>query len=238
MILDTLPKRVVAFWFPMRHTFRRAAAVAFVLTAGAGQAQAEIVYLTSGRSLSVKAHRVDGDRIVLALRTGGEVTCDRSLVDKIVPDEVPYPEPVQAVVSAAVEQAPVRGALLQSTPYGEIISAVSEAHGVDPLLVRAVIQVESNYQTRARSRKGAMGLMQLMPATARSYNVRNPFDPRANIEAGIKHLKSLIDRFGQVDLGLAAYNAGEGAVTRFNGIPPYRETRNYVSRILALAGIK
>ncbi len=84
--------------------------------------------------------------------------------------------------------------VLESTPYGEIISAMSEAHGVDPLLVRALIQVESNYQARRRSRKGAMGLMQLMPSTARVYNVRNPFDPRANIEAGIKHLKSLIDQ--------------------------------------------
>jgi soluble lytic murein transglycosylase-like protein len=82
-----------------------------------------------------------------------------------------------------------------------------------------------------------MGLMQLMPSTARVYNVRNPFDPRANIEAGIKHLKSLIDRYG-TELALAAYNAGEGAVAKFNGIPPYRETRNYVSRILSLAGIK
>jgi len=115
---------------------------------------------------------------------------------------------------------------------------MSEAHGVDPLLVRALIQVESNYKAKARSRKGALGLMQLMPSTARVYNVRNPFDPRANIEAGIKHLKSLIARFGGVELGLAAYNAGEGAVTKFNGIPPYRETRNYVSRILSLAGIK
>ena len=73
---------------------------------------------------------------------------------------------------------------------------MSEAHGVDPLLVRALIQVESNYKPQARSRKGAMGLMQLMPSTARVYNVRNPFDPKANIEAGIKHLKSLIDRYG------------------------------------------
>jgi len=222
----------------MRFGFLPAAAAALVLTAGMGQARAEIVFLTSGRSISVKGHRVDGDRIVLSLRAGGEVTCDRSLVEKILPDEVPYPEPVHAVAAPAVEPRPAAGQLLQATPYGEIISAVSEAHGVDPLLVRALIQVESNYQSRARSRKGAMGLMQLMPATARSYNVRNPFDPRANIEAGIKHLKSLIDHFGQVDLGLAAYNAGEGAVTKFNGIPPYRETRNYVSRILALAGIK
>ena len=79
-----------------------------------------------------------------------------------------------------------------------------------------------------------MGLMQLMPSTAREYQVRNPFDPKANIEAGIKHLKTLIDRFG-VELALAAYNAGEGAVLKFNGIPPYRETRNYVSKILSLA---
>jgi soluble lytic murein transglycosylase-like protein len=111
---------------------------------------------------------------------------------------------------------------------------MSQAHGVDPLLVRALIQVESNYKPKARSPKGAMGLMQLMPSTARVYNVRNPFDPNATIEAGIKHLKSLIDRFG-LELALAAYNAGEGAVTKFNGIPPYRETRNYVSRILSLA---
>jgi soluble lytic murein transglycosylase-like protein len=203
----------------------------------AGQAHAEIVFLTSGRSVSVKGHRIEGDRIILTLRTGGEVTCDRSLVDKIVADEVPYPEPVEAQ-PAADQSAGGAGAVLQDTPYGEIISAMSEAHGVDPMLVRALIQVESNYQARARSRKGAMGLMQLMPSTARVYNVRNPFDPKANIEAGIKHLKSLIDRFGRLELGLAAYNAGEGAVTKFKGIPPYRETRNYVSRILALAGIK
>jgi hypothetical protein len=218
--------------------FLRVAAVALIVCGWAAQAQAEIVFLTSGRSVSVKGHRFDGDRIILQLRTGGEVTCERSLIEKIVPDEVPYPEAVTASVTANAEQPPAAGALLQGTPYGEIIAAVSEAHGVDPLLVRALIQVESNYEARARSRKGAMGLMQLMPSTARSYNVRNPFDPRANIEAGIKHLKSLIDRFGRLDLGLAAYNAGEGAVTKFNGVPPYRETRNYVSRILALAGIK
>jgi len=219
----------------MTYRFLKAAAVALVLTAWAGEAHAEIVFLTSGRSLSVKGHRVQGETIILSLRTGGEVTCDRALIDKILPDEVPYPEP--GAVATAGEQAPASGAVLQSTPYGEIISAVSEAHGVDPLLVRALIQVESNYQARAKSRKGAMGLMQLMPSTARVYKVRNPFDPRANIEAGVKHLKALIDRF-DVELGLAAYNAGEGAVTRFKGIPPYRETRNYVSRILSLAGSK
>jgi soluble lytic murein transglycosylase-like protein len=220
----------------MRHRFLGVAAAALVLTGWGAEARAEIIVLTSGRTLSVKSHRFEGSSVILTLRTGGEVTCDKSLIEKVLPDEVPYPEPVLAAQTASAPPEVV-GNLLEATPYGEIISAMSQAHGVDPMLVRALIQVESNYQARARSRKGAMGLMQLMPSTARVYNVRNPFDPRANIEAGIKHLKSLIDRYG-TELALAAYNAGEGAVAKFNGIPPYRETRNYVSRILALAGIK
>ena len=211
---------------------------AVVLAAGtASSASAEIVYLTSGKTLSVKSHRVEGDSMILTLRGGGEVTCERSLIDRIVPDEVPYEDPKD--VEAAAEQAvrAVDPAVLETTPYGDIIAAMSEAHGVDPMLVRALIQVESNYRARARSHKGAMGLMQLMPATAREYQVRNPYDPKANIAAGVKHLKGLIDKWG-VELALAAYNAGEGAVKKFNGIPPYRETRSYVSKILSLAGIQ
>jgi hypothetical protein len=204
-------------------------------------ASAEIVHLTSKRTLSVKSHRIDGDSITLVLRGGGEVTCDRSLIEKIVPDEVPYTEaddekrPVGT--TGVVSQDAIGADLLQSTPFGEVIESVAQAHGVDPLLVRAVIAVESNYRPRAKSPKGAMGLMQLMPATARAYNVRNPYDPKANIAAGVKHLKSLIDKWG-VELALAAYNAGEGAVRKFNGVPPYRETRNYVSKILSMARIR
>jgi soluble lytic murein transglycosylase-like protein len=198
----------------------------------AAPAAGEIIVLSSGRTLSVKGHRVEGDTIVLTLRTGGEVTCDKNIVEKVLPDEVPYPEPAPPVAAVAQE----RTRSLGSTPYGEIIAALSEAHGVDPMLVKALIQVESNYKPQARSPRGAMGLMQLMPSTAREYNVRNPFDPKSNIEAGIKHLKGLIDRFGdRLELALAAYNAGEGAVMKFNGVPPYRETRNYVSKILSLA---
>ena len=212
--------------------------MACVLLATAASARAEIIVLTSGRTINVKSHRAQGETVILTLRTGGEVTCDKSLIEKILADEVPYPEPSAALAQATEpRQAPDQGTLLRSTPYGEIIAAMSEAHGVDPLLVRALIQVESNYKPAARSRKGAMGLMQLMPATLRIYNVRNPFDPKANIEAGVKHLRSLIDRFG-IELALAAYNAGEGAVAKFNDVPPYRETRNYVSRILSLAGGK
>ena len=210
---------------------------ALCLAASATPTSAELVFLTSGRTLSVKGHRIDGDSIVLTLRSGGQVTCDRSLIDRIEADEVPYPDPPVITDRDATDALAQAGALLERTPYGEIIASMSETHGVDPLLVRALIQVESNYKPRARSPRGAMGLMQLMPSTAREYKVRNPFDPRANIEAGIKHLKSLIDRFG-IEVALAAYNAGEGAVRKFNGIPPYRETRNYVSKILSLAGLK
>lgn len=198
-------------------------------------ASADIVVLSSKRTLSVKSHRFDGDSVILTLRSGGEVTCDKSLIEKILPDEVPYEEPKP---QAPEPFQPGESGLLEQTPYGEIIATMSEAHGVNPMLVRALIQVESNYKARARSHKGAMGLMQLMPAVAREHNLRNPYDPRANIAAGVKHLKALIDRWGNVPKALAAYNAGEGAVKKFNGIPPYRETRNYVSKILSLAGLK
>jgi soluble lytic murein transglycosylase-like protein len=117
----------------------------------------------------------------------------------------------------------------------EIDSAIEKAatrHGVDANLVRALIKVESNFNPRAVSRKGAMGLMQLMPGTARDLNVNNPFDPAQNVDAGVRHLKSLMNNFGgDIRLSLAAYNAGAGAVARSNGVPRYAETQNYVKQI-------
>jgi soluble lytic murein transglycosylase-like protein len=202
--------------------------VAFVsLFLFARPAQAELVFFQTGRTLSVKSHRVDGDSLVLTLRNGGEIVCETAIVSRFAPDEVPYPEPEP-------DPAPVVLASAPSVPYGDIIDRLAAEQGVPVKLVRAVIQVESAYNERARSPKGAMGLMQLMPATARQYAVADPYDPATNIEAGIKHLKSLLQRL-PVALALAAYNAGEAAVQRFNGIPPYAETRNYVSRILAIA---
>jgi soluble lytic murein transglycosylase-like protein len=191
------------------------------------QARAELAFFATGRTLSVKAHRVDGNSLVLSLRNGGEMTVEPSMIVRFAPDEVPYPEPVVEAPVVAQPEAP-------AVPYGEIIDKVSREHGVDARLVRAVIQVESAYQERARSRKGAMGLMQLMPETARQYAVADPYDPASNIEAGIKHLKGLIDRLPRLELALAAYNAGEAAVQKFRGIPPFPETRDYVARIMKL----
>jgi len=213
----------------------------FALLALAVPASAEIVFLNSGRTLSVKSHKVDGEFIVLTLRSGSQVTCDKTLIQKIEADEVPYvePETPKTEETAVVGPAQQDRSLLEGSPFAEIIASAAEANGVDPMLVSALIKVESGYRPTARSRRGAMGLMQLMPSTAREYNVRHPFEPKANIEAGIKHLKTLLDRFdGGVALALAAYNAGPGAVEKFNGIPPYRETRNYVARILSLAGLQ
>lgn len=122
----------------------------------------------------------------------------------------------------------------------EIDAAIEKAasrHNVDANLVRALVKVESNFNPNAVSRKGAMGLMQLMPQTARQLNVNNPFNPEENIEAGVRHLKHLLENYGgNVPLSLAAYNAGEGAVARSAGIPRYAETRNYVRRITHLYG--
>lgn len=118
--------------------------------------------------------------------------------------------------------------------YWPIISETSSRHGVDAELVKAVIQVESNYNHRAVSRKGAMGLMQLMPGTASRYGVKEAFDPKENVEGGVRYLRDLLDLFRDTKLALAAYNAGEGAVQRYNGIPNYTETQNYVRKVLAL----
>jgi soluble lytic murein transglycosylase-like protein len=116
--------------------------------------------------------------------------------------------------------------------FDDLVQAAAGRYGVDPDLVHAVIQAESDYDPSCRSGAGAEGLMQLMPGTARALGVSNPLDPADNISGGVKYLRQQLDRFHDVDLALAAYNAGPGAVTRYDGIPPYRETQAYVRRVL------
>jgi soluble lytic murein transglycosylase-like protein len=120
--------------------------------------------------------------------------------------------------------------------YEAEIARCADDHGVDSALVKAVIKAESNFDNRAISRAGAQGLMQLMPETARLRNVDNPFNPGQNIDGGVRHLKYLLSTFGDTKLALAAYNAGENAVRKYNGVPPFAETKNYVSTVLSHYG--
>lgn len=114
----------------------------------------------------------------------------------------------------------------------KLVREAAERHQVDPALVRAVIETESNWNPGAVSRKGALGLMQLIPTTAQRFGVNDVFSPKQNVEAGVSYLKTLLERYnGNLDLALAAYNAGEGAVDRAHGVPSYRETKNYVQRV-------
>ena len=213
------------------------AAACFVLGAGAlSPASAEIVFLKTGRTLNVAAHRVDGETVILSLRSGGEMTMAASMIEKFGPDEVPWIDPRAPKPQPVAVTAPPTAGFAVPAHVDAIITKAAARHDVDVNLVRAVIEVESAYKPKARSHKGAMGLMQLMPGTARDYGVRNAYDPEENIYAGVRHLRSLLDRF-EVRLAVAAYNAGAATVERYGGIPPYKETRDYVKKVLSLAGL-
>jgi len=193
--------------------------------------------------MSVKSCRIDAETATMLLREGGQVTFPSTIIERVDPDEVPYPEPLPPAAPEAPVAAPVVAVVpalvpeevLNARPFADLISTLSATHHVDARLVHAVIEQESGYQARARSAKGARGLMQLMPDTARQYGVRNSYDPKANIEAGIKHLKDLMTRL-DLPTALAAYNAGEGTVKRYGGLPPYPETQTYVRNILRRVG--
>lgn len=207
-------------------------------------AGADIVVFKTGRTMSVQGYKVDGDLARLVLREGGEVSFPASMVARVDPDEVAYPVKTPGSISAGVTPEIEPGAVvtpgvadeaLAARPFADLIATVAADQNVPARLVHAVIEQESNYQARARSPKGAQGLMQLMPATARQYGVRNSYDPQANVTAGVRHLKDLMSRF-ELPLALAAYNAGEATIRRYGGVPPFPETQNYVSRILQKAG--
>jgi soluble lytic murein transglycosylase len=124
---------------------------------------------------------------------------------------------------------------LSPATMAELIRAFAIEHDLDPALIEAVIQIESNFNRKAVSRKGAQGLMQLMPATIWRFSVGDAYDPHENIGAGVRYLRKLVDQFhGDLTLALAAYNAGENAVLRYKGVPPYQETRDYVAKVLGL----
>jgi soluble lytic murein transglycosylase-like protein len=149
--------------------------------------------------------------------------------DSVRSYEVPRSQTIRSTRYAAADR---------SRPFEDLIDEHARQQGVRSDLVRAVMQVESAFNPRARSPKGALGLMQLMPATARQYGVINPFNPAENVRAGVSYLRALLDRYKNDEtLALAAYNAGPNAVDKYGqAVPPYRETRNYVAQITRMAG--
>jgi len=166
------------------------------------------------------------------LRGGGEVRAPKDLVAELLPDEVPY---ARAMAILALEASPAAaGPQLAAGALRALVDRVAARVGLDARLAHAVVRAESNYNPLAVSPKGAMGLMQIMPVIARQYRVADPFDPEANLEAGMRHLRGLLGRLSDTPRALAAYNAGETAVARYRGVPPYRETQTYVRRIMSL----
>jgi len=142
-----------------------------------------------------------------------------------------------ALAATQVESIPEDIPLSGDCDLDWIIYRAGEKQGVDPRFIHAVIKQESRYNPKAVSYVGAQGLMQMMPATAQRFGLKDPFDAKANVEAGTKYLKWLLKRFGgDVSLALAGYNAGEGAVDKYKGVPPYGETQNYVKKIVATYG--
>ncbi len=217
--------------------FTALAGFACVSCLAAPAARAELVVFEDGRVVKAAGYRVLSEQLEISLPGGGSYLVDLDRVERIVDDEVVVDTVVvqdetARVVVADLSYRPDRRPLF-STPYDALIEEESRRANLDSSMVSALIRAESNYQPRAVSRKGARGLMQLMPATARRLEVKKPFDPASNVRGGVRYLRELVDRFGhRPELVLAAYNAGEGAVETYGGVPPYRETVSYVNRIL------
>ncbi len=191
--------------------------VLVALAAAAAPARAEIALLASGQTLKLEGHRLEGGLAVLMLKGGGELHLPPAAVRGYVPDEV-----IDELASALTGGEVVR-----------LAEAVARKRGLDPALVLAVVSVESGFRPEAVSPKGAQGLMQLMPRTAASLGVSDALDPEQNLDAGVRHLEALLKLYdGDLTRALAAYNAGQSAVARHGGVPPYRETRAYVRRVL------
>jgi len=206
-------------------------------------ASASIALFADGRSMKIDTYKlIDETSIQLTLKSGGSITMPLGRVERIVDDEI-VPAEVVAEVKKIVEEEggifPKRSWRYSETSrpifksrFDTIIVEAAKKFDVDAALVSAVIKAESDFNPHEVSNKGARGLMQLMPSTAERFGVANSFDPAANIYGGVRYLRWLLEKFnGNADLAVAAYNAGEGNVWKYNGVPPFRETINYINRI-------
>ena len=206
----------------MRHRTHHPAlgiALTLAVVALAPAVRADYAVLRSGARLHISGYERDGERVRLTV-DGGTVNVAAADLLAVEPEEHFVEVPAIPVATPG--------------PFGNLIHAAAEKHGVDESLITQVIAVESNFNPRAVSRKQAQGLMQLLPTTAARYSVANIFDPAQNIDAGTHYLKDLLARYqGNLPLALAAYNAGPDMVERYRGIPPFPETQKYVRQITA-----
>ena len=206
----------------------------------ATSASASIAVFSDGRNMKIETYVVQEETIHLTLQGGGKMSMALARIERIVDDEVTTPEVVEEVKKIVEEGVFPRRSWRYSedsqplfkSKYDSIIVEAAKHFDVDAALISAVIKAESDYDARTVSHKGARGLMQLMPATAKRFGVTNSFDPKQNIHAGTRYLRWLLKTFDDnADLAVAAYNAGEGNVWKYDGVPPFRETVNYINRI-------
>jgi Transglycosylase SLT domain len=215
--------------------------IAVLILAASVPAGASIAIFTDGRNMKIDSYRMlDDESMTLVMKGGGSMTLPITRIDRIIDDEIATPEVVEEVKKIVAEGVfPLRswrynetsGPIFKSK-FDKIIIDAAKKFDVDAALVSAVIKAESDFNPREVSNKGARGLMQLMPATAERFGVTNAYDPEANIYAGTRYLRWLLKTFdNNADLAVAAYNAGEGNIWKYNGVPPFRETVNYINRI-------
>jgi len=195
---------------------------------------AKLAVFVDGRVLKVEDARLEGTSIVLELPGGGTMKVPAIRIDRVIADEVESSKSANLFADMNCKFTWSDEPLPQDLPFRESIAESARSANLHPWLVAAVIQTESAFDPLAVSRVGAAGLMQLMPAAAADHNVKDPFNPDENLRGGAEHLRGMVDRFESLPLALAAYNAGATTVERYQGIPPYKETRNYVKRVLAI----
>jgi len=218
---------------------KRFPAAALVAAAALDAAAGSIVQFEDGRSIRVERVEPAGEFVRLTLDAGAVLALPASRVARVVHEiEIAPVSATEPAVVPAGPPTPVAAAWRATAgPYADLIADAAERHALDPALLTAMAEVESAFDPGAVSPKGACGLLQLMPRTAERFGVRDPFDVAQNVDGAARYLAWLLGRFdGRTDWALAGYNAGEAAVDRHRGIPPYRETRSYVERVLHGAG--
>jgi soluble lytic murein transglycosylase-like protein len=215
------------------------ALAAVVVAASTFASGADLAILRNGNSIRHERHQIVGavTRLYLGETASGYIEIPTDQIERFEEDTAPAPVPAKAPIArSAVAPSPTTGVQTQAAlplTLNQMVSGAGERHQIDPDFINSVIRAESGFNNRAVSKKGAQGLMQLMPQTASQLGVANSFDPNANVEGGTKYLRELLEKYNfDVNKALAAYNAGPKRVDQYRGVPPYYETQAYIARII------